>query len=198
MIEMQPMPYAISSLIPLISQQTMDFHYYKHYKTYIDKTNALIKGTKLENASLKEIVFDSATTHNETLFNNAAQALNHEFFFRSLTDSDTQKQVPADLLSFIERDFSSMENLLDELIKKGVSQFASGWVWLILKNQKLFVKSTMNAQTPVIEEGVKPLLCIDVWEHAYYLDYQNRRADYLEGVVKKALNWQFATQNLKA
>lgn len=197
-IELPPLPYAESALEPVISTETVSFHYGKHQAGYVQKTNELIKGTDLENTSLEDIILIAASdTVYTTLFNNAAQAWNHEFYWNSLTSDPEKQQIPAFLKKKIEEDFSSVEDLNNQLVEKGVAQFGSGWVWLVSENGHLKVVSTSNANTPLTTPDQKPLLCIDVWEHAYYLDEQNRRADYLKNVVSKRLNWTFAAENLE-
>lgn len=196
MIKQKTLSYELNALEPFISAQTMDIHYHKHYKAYLDKTNQLLPGTGFENKPLNDVViYANSDKAYQTLFNQSAQALNHEFFFNSITPDKTKQEIPEPLLSRINHDFSSVENLLETLIDTGVKHFASGWVWLISKNKKLSIKSTQNAQTPFVKLDETPLLTIDIWEHAYYLDYQNRRQEYLKNLVTTCLNWHFANQN---
>lgn len=192
------LPYAETALEPIISAKTVSFHYGKHQAAYVQKTNELIKGTDLEEKSLEDLILIGASDSVYTaLFNNAAQAWNHDFYWKSLTSEAPLQEIPAFLKKKIESDFGSVEELRNKLIEKGISQFGSGWVWLIFEKGHLKVVSTSNAQNPLTTATQVPLLCIDVWEHAYYLDTQNKRADYLKNVVEQRLNWSFAAQNLE-
>ena len=193
-LKMQPLNFEMTALEPFISAETMAFHYDKHYRTYIKNTNEFINGTPLQDMPLMSLIRHSADKEEFAgLFNNAAQVFNHEFFWNSLTDRPESKILPEALNDKIIRDFGSREALEETLLQFGIKQFGSGWVWLISDNGVLKVVSTPNAHLPM-GEGIKLLLCIDVWEHAYYLDYQNRRADFLKGVVG-LLNWYFAWEN---
>ena len=196
MIEMEKLPFEMNALEPYISERTLSFHYGKHYATYVKNTNDLIAGTDLENAGLEDIVLAAAGESNKTaLFNNAAQAWNHAFFWKSLTDKEENKTIPEALMRQILKDFGSLAVLLEEFKKAAVAQFGSGWAWLVFDKDKLKIVSTGNAFTPLTTDEMVPLLCVDVWEHAYYLDYQNRRADFVDGVLNHCLNWAFAAQN---
>ena len=196
MIDMKKLPFEMNALEPYISERTFSFHYGKHYATYVKNTNDLILGTDLENATLEDIVLATAGDASKTgLFNNAAQAWNHEFFWNSLTDKEENKVIPEVLMRQILKDFGSLAVLLEQFKKAAVGQFGSGWTWIKIKKDKLKIISTSNAFTPLTTNDQVPLLCIDVWEHAYYLDYQNRRADFVEGILNHCLNWSFAAQN---
>ena len=196
MIEMKKLPFEMNALEPYISERTLSFHYGKHYATYVKNTNDLIAGTDLENAALEDIVSAVAGEASlKGLFNNAAQAWNHEFFWNSLTEKEENKTIPEPLMRQILKDFGSLSVLLEEFKKAAVAQFGSGWAWLVFDKDKLKIVSTGNAFTPLTTDEMVPLLCIDVWEHAYYLDYQNRRADFVDGVLNHCLNWAFAAQN---
>ena len=196
MIDMKKLPFEMNALEPYISERTFSFHYGKHYATYVKNTNDLILGTDLENATLEDIVLATAGDASKTgLFNNAAQAWNHEFFWNSLTDKEENKVIPEVLMRQILKDFGSLAVLLEQFKKAAVGQFGSGWTWLVFEKDKLKIISTSNAFTPLTTNDQVPLLCIDVWEHAYYLDYQNRRADFVEGILNHCLNWSFAAQN---
>ena len=196
MIEIKKLPFEMNALEPYISERTFSFHYGKHYATYVKNTNDLILGTDLQEAALEDIVLAAAGDTSKTgLFNNAAQAWNHEFFWNSLTDKEENKVIPEVLMRQILKDFGSLAVLLEEFKKVAVSQFGSGWAWLVFDKDKLKVVSTGNAFTPMTRDNFVPLLCVDVWEHAYYLDYQNRRADFVDGVLNHCLNWAFAAQN---
>ncbi len=194
-VQLQNLPYAENALAPVISEKTVQFHYHKHHAGYVQKTNELIYNTDLENKSLEEIILTAASDSSyQTLFNNAAQVWNHQFYWQSLKPAASP--VPEKLKILIERDFGSVDELKNQLQAKGLSQFGSGWVWLVTENDKLSILSTSNAQTPLTNGNQKPLLTIDVWEHAYYLDTQNNRAAYLQNVINNLLNWEFAAQNL--
>ena len=196
MIDMKKLPFEMNALEPYISERTFSFHYGKHYATYVKNTNDLILGTDLENATLEDIVLTAVGDGDKTaLFNNAAQAWNHEFFWNSLTDKEENKVIPEVLMRQILKDFGSLAVLLEEFKKAAVGQFGSGWTWLVFEKDKLKIISTSNAFTPLTTNDQVPLLCIDVWEHAYYLDYQNRRVDFVEGILNHCLNWSFAAQN---
>jgi superoxide dismutase, Fe-Mn family len=187
------LPFAPNALEPVISEKTIGFHYGKHHKAYFDNLAKLVAGGPLEHASLEEIIVHaSGDKALAGMFNNAAQAWNHNFYWASLSD---KPQAPSGALAAaINRDFGSLDNLNKQLIAASVGQFGSGWGWLVVENGTLKVVSTSNADIPFLHDQT-PLLTIDVWEHAYYLDAQNRRADYVAAVVGKLLNWTFAAQN---
>ena len=194
----EDLPYSLDALHPVISEKTMVFHHQKHYATYVKNTNELILNTPFAESPLEDIVRESYRQPDlRGLFNNAGQAYNHAFFWRSLKPYAAKEKMPEELAQRIESDFTSVQNFKDTLKNVGVKQFGSGWVWLVEKDNKLQILSTSNADSPLILQGVKPLLCIDVWEHAYYLDYQNRRAEFLQGVIDHLINWQFVLDNLK-
>jgi len=190
------LPYADNALEPIISANTIHFHYGKHHKAYVDNLNKLIAGTEFENLSLEKIIAETAGKPDKTaIFNNAAQTWNHTFYWRSL-QTKSGGEPPAMLKQKIEASFGSLDACKKELAAAALAQFGSGWVWLVLDGDKLKVVKTGNADVP-ITKGLKPLLTIDVWEHAYYLDYQNRRADYVNAVLDKLINWDFAAENLR-
>jgi Fe-Mn family superoxide dismutase len=192
---LQPLPYDENSLEPVITAKTIGFHYGKHHKGYVNKLNKLIKGTKYAHMSLEKIISEVAGKQDKgALFNNAAQTWNHNFYWKSLSPKGGGKP-PAALKQKIEDSFGSLEACKRELAHAAVTQFASGWAWLIKDGDKLRVTSTGNADIPMTQK-IKPLLTIDVWEHAYYLDYQNKRADYVNSVIDKLINWEFAAENL--
>jgi superoxide dismutase, Fe-Mn family len=194
-VNLPALPYAENALEPVISAKTLSFHYGKHHKTYIETTNKLIAGTELADVPLEGIV---AATHGKAdrvgIFNNAAQAWNHNFYWQCLKPKGGG-EPPAALKHKIEESFGSVDACKKELASNAVAQFGSGWAWLVLEGTKLKILKTSNAETPIAVGG-KPLLTIDVWEHAYYLDYQNKRADHVNAVIDKLLNWEFAAQNL--
>lgn len=194
-ITLPPLPFSDNALDPVISANTLSFHYGKHHKAYVDNLNKLIAGTPLEGQSLEQIILESAGKADKVgVFNNAAQVWNHTFFWNSLKPNGGGTP-PAALAQRIERDFGSLDNLKKELLNAAVTQFGSGWAWLAEENGKLVVLKTGNADLPMTK-GIKALATIDVWEHAYYLDYQNRRPDYTTAVIDKLLNWQFVADNL--
>jgi Fe-Mn family superoxide dismutase len=192
---LQSLPYADDALAPVISAQTIGFHYGKHHKGYVENLNKLITGTEFAELSLSKIITATAGKADKTaIFNNAAQAWNHAFYWRSLTPKSTG-ELPAVLKQKIETSFGTLDACKKELAAAALSQFGSGWAWLVLDGDKLKVVKTANADTP-LAAGTRPLLTIDVWEHAYYLDYQNRRADYVNAVLEKLIDWNFAADNL--
>ena len=179
----------------MISAKTIGFHYGKHHKGYVDNLNKLAAGTKFAELTLEEIIAATAgKADNAAIFNNAAQAWNHTFYWRSLTPKGGGKPSAA-LLEKIKAGFGTLEDCKKELAAAATTQFGSGWAWLALDGGKLKVVKTGNADSP-LAKGMKPLLTIDVWEHAYYLDYQNLRADYVSAVLEKSINWDFAAENL--
>ena len=190
-----PLPYAQNALDPVISANTIGFHYGKHHKGYVDTLNKLIAGTELANLSLEKLIAETAGKADKVaIFNNAAQTWNHTFYWRSLQPKGGG-EPPSALKQRIEASFSTLDACKKELATAGATEFGSGWAWLVLEADKLKVVKTGNAQAP-LTNGVTPLLTIDVWEHAYYLDYQNRRADYVNAVLDKLINWGFAADNL--
>lgn len=177
-IELPKLPYAMDALAPHMSEETLQYHYGKHHKAYVDNLNKLIRGTGFENMSLEEIVLKAGPG---AIFNNAAQVYNHNMFFYSL-NPNPKKAPEGKLAAAIIRDFGSLDALKEEMTKAALGQFGSGWAWLVAdKNGKLSVVATSNAENPMTK-GLKPLLTIDVWEHAYYIDYRNMRADFVKNV----------------
>lgn len=190
-----PLPYKEDALEPVISARTISFHYGKHHKGYVDKLNALIAGTDMAEMPLDEIIMKTSGKEDKiAIFHNAAQDWNHTFYWQCLKP-DGGGEPPAALKKKIEASFGSVEACRNELADAAGSQFGSGWAWLVLDGDKLKAVKTSNADNPMAA-GMRPLLTIDVWEHAYYLDYQNRRADYVKGVIEKLINWDFAAENL--
>lgn len=186
--ELSPLPYDNNALEPYISQKTMEFHYGKHHKAYVDNLNNLIKGTPYETMGLEEIIRSTAGKPEAAgIFNNAAQAWNHAFFWQSMRKNgggEPKEELKVRLI----RDFGSVEKFKEEFKAAAVSQFGSGWAWLVEDNGTLRVVKTPNADTP-LAHGLKPLLTIDVWEHAYYLDYQNLRAAFVDAWLEHLVNW---------
>ncbi len=186
------LPYADTALEPAVSAETLSFHHGKHHQTYIDKTNAAIEGTDLADKSMEEVIA-AARGKNQGLFNNAAQSWNHGFYWHSLAEDGG---APSDeLAAMIDDAFGSLEALNKQLAERGVGHFASGWVWLAEKGGKLSIEETHDGDT-LADGDFNPLLTIDVWEHAYYLDHQNKRPAYLDAVIGGKLNWAFASDNL--
>jgi Fe-Mn family superoxide dismutase len=196
-LSLPALPYAETALEPVISAKTIGFHYGKHHKGYVDNLNKLVAGTELAGASLEEIVKKTGgVPEKQGIFNNAAQVWNHTFYWKSLKPGGGGKPV-GELAKKLDAAFGSFENYKKEMAAAALSQFGSGWAWLVVEAGALKVVKTGNADTP-LTRGQVPLLTIDVWEHAYYLDYQNRRADYVNAVIDKLLNWEFAQENLLA
>ena len=196
MFTLMALPYADTALAPVISPNTIGFHYGKHHKTYVDNLNNLVKGTDLEGKSLEEVVMATAGKADKApLFNNSAQIWNHDFYWKSLKPGGGG--LPSGKIADkINESFGSFEEFKKQMAATTVGQFGSGWGWLVADaGGKLKVVKTGNAEVPMTQ-GLKPLLTIDVWEHAYYLDHQNRRADYVNAVIDKLLNWEFAAANL--
>ncbi len=192
-ITLPPLPYADTALEPAISATTLQTHHGKHHKAYVDKTNAAVEGTDLVDASLEDIIAAAEAKGDKGLFNNAAQSWNHAFYWNCLTPEATAPT--GEFASLIDNTFGSFDKLKEELAAQGAAHFASGWVWLVVKGGKLAVEQSHDAATFAVGE-TKPLLVIDLWEHAYYLDHKNLRPDYLKAVIDKHLNWHFATENM--
>jgi Fe-Mn family superoxide dismutase len=194
-LTLPPLPWPENALEPVISAKTISFHYGKHHKTYVETANKLIVGTELADLPLEEIVRATAGKSDRVgIFHNAAQAWNHAFYWKSLKPKGGG-EPPAALKSKMDAAFGSVDACKKELVNAAVQQFGSGWAWLVLEGDKLKIVKTGDAETP-IAHNQKPLLTIDVWEHAYYLDYQNKRVDYANALVDKLANWEFAAQNL--
>lgn len=194
-LQLPPLPFEENALAPLISARTIGFHYGKHHKGYVDNLNRLIAGTEMAGKPLESIIAAAeGKPERVAVFNNAAQVWNHTFYWQSLRP-EGGGEPPALLTKMIKYSFGSLDACKKELAEAAGSQFGSGWAWLVQDGTKLKVLKTANADTP-LTRGLKPLLTIDVWEHAYYLDYQNRRGDYLHAVIGKLLNWEFAARNL--
>ena len=187
MIELPKLPYEMNALEPHISQKTLEFHYGKHHAGYVNNLNKLIAGTPFEGKSLEEIV----KTSQGGMFNNAAQVWNHTFYWNCMTPNPKKAAPEGKLMEAIVRDFGGFEAFKEKFVNACVTLFGSGWAWLVAdKEGKLSIVQTSNAQTPLTTEGVKPLLVCDVWEHAYYLDYQNLRANYVNEFWQ-IINWEF-------
>ncbi len=195
--ELPPLPYATDALEEVISEKTVIHHYGKHHKTYIDELNTAILDSKFERFTLEELILSTADKPEHTLiFNSAAQAWNHAFYWRSM-DPRGGGEPPAKLKQMMEASFGSIEVCKQELIEAAETQFASGWVWLVQDptENKLRVITTSNGNNP-LTQNMHALLVIDVWEHAYYLDYQHQRKDHVTAIIDKLINWNFAASNL--
>ncbi len=190
------LPYEKEALAPHISAQTLEFHHGKHHATYVKNLNGLVAGTDLETKSLEDIIEavagDSAKAG---IFNNAAQVWNHTFYWHSMKPHGGGKPS-GELAAKIDEAFGSYDEFVTQFKQAGATQFGSGWAWLVVKGGKLEIMKTANAETPLTQDGVTPLMTCDVWEHAYYLDFQNRRPDYLGTFFDSLINWDFAAENL--
>ncbi len=187
-----PLPYDKTALAPHISAETLEFHHGKHHQAYVTNLNKLLEGKPEASKSLEEIILSSEAG----VFNNAAQVWNHTFYWSSLKPNGGG-QPSGDLADAIKRDFGSFEKFSEEFATAATTQFGSGWAWLVLANgKKLEVTKTANADLPM-KHGQKALLTMDVWEHAYYIDYRNARPKYIETFLKSLVNWDFALENLK-
>ena len=190
MYKLPSLKYELNALEPYISERTMSFHYLKHHQTYIDNLNKLIVGTKFENMSLEDIIKQSAGNADlSAIFNNAAQAWNHTFFWESIKPNGGGKPK-GKMLDDINASFGSYENFRKAFKEAAISQFGSGWAWLVRKeNNTLAIVKTSNADTP-IAHNLEPIAVIDVWEHAYYLDYQNKRGDFVDSFLDNLIYWK--------
>lgn len=188
--ELPPLSYSKTAFGDLISEETFNFHHGKHHNAYVTKTNAAIDGTGNADKKLSEII----ETAEDGLFNNAAQVWNHSFYWLCL--SPEKKDIPAALKERLETDFGSVEEFKEQFKNEAIGHFSNGWAWLVLNGDKLEITSLHDADSPVAHDGMKPLLTLDVWEHAYYLDYQNMRPNYVSALLDNAIDWDFVAQNL--
>lgn len=189
------LPYAQDALEPHISANTMSFHHGKHHNAYVTTLNGIVEGTAMESKSLEEIIHATVKDANQKkTFNQAGQVWNHTFFWNSMKPGGGGAPS-GDLASKIDDAFGSLDKFKEEFKAAGVGQFGSGWAWLVADGGKLKVVNTPNAENPMTE-GMTPILTCDVWEHAYYLDYQNRRPDFLQAFLDNLVNWDFAAENL--
>ncbi len=194
--KLAPLPYADNALEPYISAKTISFHYGKHHQGYVDNLNKLVAGTPMATASLETIVQDTAGKEDKTaVFNNAAQVWNHDFFWQSMKPAGGGKPA-GKLAEMIDKSFGSYEAFATAFQTAGLAQFGSGWVWLVQDGETLKIVKTSNADTPAAH-GQHALLTCDVWEHAYYLDYQNRRKDFVQTFLDDLVNWDFAASRLR-
>ncbi|MFM7438319.1 MAG: superoxide dismutase [Snowella sp.] len=195
--ELPALPYDYTALAPYISKSTLEFHHDKHHAAYVNNYNGLVKDTPFDNQAIEDVIKAVAGDASKAgIFNNAAQAWNHTFYWNSIKPNGGGTPTGA-LADKITADFGSFEAFVDEFKKAGATQFGSGWAWLVLDGGTLKVTKTGNAENP-LTTGATPLLTIDVWEHAYYLDYQNRRPDYINDFLTKLVNWDFVAANFAA
>jgi Fe-Mn family superoxide dismutase len=187
------LPFDRAALDPHMSAETLEFHHGKHHKAYVDKANSLIAEKGAAEQSLIETIAAARAAGDKGLFNNAAQIWNHSFFWQCLAPAG--QKPSGKLAEMIDAKFGSTDALLEALVKEAVGHFASGWAWLVLDGDELAITSLHDADTPA-DKGPKPLLVLDVWEHAYYIDYRNARPKYAETVLGNIINWEFVAQNL--
>ena len=191
------LPFDENAFAPILSKESFDYHYRKHHNAYVVKLNELVEGTEYKTLTLKEIIVKSEKDGKHAIFNNAAQVWNHDFFWHSISAKGGTKNITPKAKELIEKSFGSVENFTKTLQENGIGQFGSGWVWVILNKTtgKLEIVKTANAQTPLTNENLKPVITIDVWEHAYYIDYRNKRPDFLLTVIESLINWNFFENN---
>ena len=195
MFELPKLNYAMSALAPIMSEETLDLHYGKHHQTYITNLNNFIKDTDMTKMSLEEIIITSSKDKSKVgIFNNASQHWNHIMFWKSMKPNGGGV-MPEKLKKRIETDFGSTDEFKKQFIQAGITQFGSGWCWISINNGKLVVSKTPNAENTLIQ-NMKPILGCDVWEHSYYVDYKNRRPEYLENFYEKLINWEFVESQL--
>jgi Fe-Mn family superoxide dismutase len=189
------LPFAKEALGSFMSAETLAFHHGKHHQAYVDKTNALAEEIGLEGRALSEVIRAAKDKGAKGLFDNAGQLWNHNFFWQCLAPPEGQRPS-GKLAAMIEDSFGDLDTLLAKLKEEAVGHFASGWAWLVLDRDALRITSLHDADTPVVHEGMKPLLTLDVWEHAYYIDYRNERPKFAESVLGNLVNWEFVGRNL--
>jgi Fe-Mn family superoxide dismutase len=189
------LPFAKNALEPHMSAETLEFHHGKHHKAYIDKTNALISEKGLDASSLIEVIRNARERDDTKLFNQAAQAWNHSFFWQCLAPAQGQKPA-GQLAEMIDQAFGSTDGFFKAFQEEAVGHFSNGWAWLVLEGGRLKITSLHDGDTPIVRETMRPLLTLDVWEHAYYIDYRNARPDFVEAVLQNLINWDFVSQNL--
>jgi len=193
--ELPKLNYAKNALAPIMSEETLDLHHGKHHQTYITNLNNFIKDTDMANMSLEEIIHNSAKDKSKAgIFNNASQHWNHELFWKCMKPNGGGS-IPSKLQDKIKSDLGSVEEFKKNFIQAGITQFGSGWCWLSIDNGKLVISKTPNAENPLIH-NMKPILGCDVWEHSYYVDYRNRRPEYLDNFFEKLINWEFVESQL--
>jgi Fe-Mn family superoxide dismutase len=193
-LSLPALPYALDALEPYISRRTLSAHHGRHHAAYVEQTRRLVQRTALESAPLEQIVRLSSQQPDQSLFNAAAQAWNHAFLWKSMRPGGGG-EAHGQVAQLIEKSFGSQRAFGQEFVTVAGDQFGSGWAWLVLDGEQLRITATSNAETP-LTKGQTPLLAIDVWEHAYYLDYEHRRLDYIAAFLSKLVNWDFANHNL--
>ena len=191
-----PLPYSYDALAPYMSRETLEYHHDKHHQAYVDTGNKLLTGSPLEGQSLEQVVTGSFGK-NAPLFNNAGQHYNHTHFWKWMKPGGGGSKLPGDLQKKITEDLGSFDKMKDEFVQAGVGQFGSGWAWLAVKDGKITVMKTANGENPLVH-GAKPILGCDVWEHSYYIDYRNRRADYIKAFLDHLVNWEYVEEMYKA
>ena len=193
--ELPSLPYANDALAPYMSAETLDFHHGKHHQTYVTNLNNLLKDHELQSSSLEDIVVKASKDASMTgIFNNAGQHWNHILFWQCMKPNGGGS-IPSELEGRLNSDFGSVEQFKEAFIQAGTTQFGSGWAWLAIDNGKLVVSKSPNASNPLVD-GMKPILGCDVWEHSYYIDYRNKRPDYLKAFLDSLVNWEFVASQL--
>ena len=193
--ELPSLPYASDALAPYMSSETLDFHHGKHHQTYVTNLNNLVKDSDMQDASLEDIVIKSSKDASMAgIFNNAGQHWNHILFWQCMKPNGGGA-MPSELEKRISSDFGSVDQFKEAFVQAGTTQFGSGWAWLAIDNGKLVVTKSANASNPLVE-GMKPILGCDVWEHSYYIDYRNKRPDYLKAFLDNLFNWEFVSSQL--
>ena len=187
-LELPDLPYSKDALQPYMSAETLELHHDKHHQAYVTNGNKFIEEQNLSESSINEIVINSYKNNNAPVFNNVSQHINHIHFWEIMSNNPEGK-IPGELESKITNDFGSVDQMKNEFINAGITQFGSGWCWLVLNNGKLEVTKTPNAANPIVH-GHIPLLGCDVWEHSYYVDFKNRRPDYLKSFIDNLVNWE--------
>jgi Fe-Mn family superoxide dismutase len=196
--QLPELPYAKDALAPHMSAETLEFHHGKHHKAYVTKTNEMVgQERELSGASLVEVVREAKRSGHFKLFNNSAQLWNHSFFWQCLAPAEGQ-QPTGKLAHLIDDAFGNAETMLQQLQEEAVNHFSNGWAWLVLDRSALRITSLHDADTPLVHDGMVPLFTLDVWEHAYYIDYRNERPKFATAVLKNIVNWDFVGQNLDA
>ena len=192
-LELPDLPYAKDALQPYMSAETLELHHDKHHMAYVTNGNKFIEEQKLTETTIEDIVMNSFKNKNMPVFNNVTQHINHIHFWEIMSNNPEGK-IPGDLEAKINQDFGSVDQMKNDFINAGIGQFGSGWCWLVLKNEKLEIMKTPNAENPIVHNSV-PLLGCDVWEHSYYVDFKNRRPDYLKSFIDNLVNWEKVANN---